>query len=698
MSHATRHDQTAPTAPSMDPLILEGVAVVSQLLATSAMGDGSHVEAEATWSEYEGHLRAAGSDSPLAALVGRLRLGSFEVKALLVLLSMHAEPLMRRLLAEVDPLGEAKGGAGVTVRTLLQHLCTDVGERVAARRVLLPGAALIDRHIVHLGATALPPGDGLLDRPLQMTAPAVRYCLSEPTLPAVRAGLYDLETPKDSLLDVVLDAREVGVLRSLTAPFAASLGAGPSVGARILLSGPPGTGKSLLSRALAAALGRPLLTLRAPELPDRAGLETALREALADAWLTGAVLVLDGCEAVLRPGDPRRDLVMRMLDATSSLALLHTSQPASLDPAVEQWVGHHHVIAAPDIEARQQIWEVHIPHDMAVSEDVDVQSLAERYDFAGATIRNAVSYAIAQARAAGGEARLTMALLEEACLAQVPRVDDGLTVRSGGHHRLRDIVLPDKALRQVTELVSACRSHGAVLSQWGFGARLSTGKGIISLFDGPPGTGKTFCAEIVANELGRPLHRVNIAEVVSKWAGETEKHIRKVFQQARLSHGVLLFDEADSLFSSRVTETRSASDRHSNMEVNLLLQEIERYPGVCILTTNSFGTLDKALSRRIQFRVTFEEPDAEQRERIWDVLCPPEAPRALDVDFAELADQFELTGARIKNALLRAAYRAHAAGRPLSMDLLEAACRDEYEDAGMLYVPRRSERPVRSAA
>jgi SpoVK/Ycf46/Vps4 family AAA+-type ATPase len=188
----------------------------------------------------------------------------------------------------------------------------------------------------------------------------------------------------------------------------------------------------------------------------------------------------------------------------------------------------------------------------------------------------------------------------------------------------------------------------------------------------------------MAGEFERPLYRVNIPEVVSKWVGETEKHIRQIFQHARVSHAMLLFDEADALFSARVAETQTATDRYANMEVNLLLQEIERFPGICILTTNFYGSLDRALIRRLQFRVTFEEPDAEQRTKIWETLCPTECPLDHDVDFASLAEEFEMTGGMIKNALLRAAYQSAERREVVNMSNLQAACRDEFVSAGKL--------------
>jgi SpoVK/Ycf46/Vps4 family AAA+-type ATPase len=245
-------------------------------------------------------------------------------------------------------------------------------------------------------------------------------------------------------------------------------------------------------------------------------------------------------------------------------------------------------------------------------------------------------------------------------------------------------------------VLDACRNHAFVMNAWGFGTRLATGKGIVVLFDGPPGTGKTLCAEVLANEIGRPLFRVNIPAVVSKWVGETEKHIQDVFAKARASHAMLLFDEADALFSRRVAETSSATDRYANMEVNLLLQEVERFEGIVILTTNLFGGLDDALRRRIGYRVTFPHPDAVQRSRIWQVLIPGRAPLAPDVDCEELGRAFDLAGGHIKNAILRAAYAAAATGGPITMRHFADAAAAECRSAGVLHRQgdrKRAERP-----
>ncbi|MBT9558526.1 MAG: ATP-binding protein, partial [Myxococcales bacterium] len=381
--------------------------------------------------------------------------------------------------------------------------------------------------------------------------------------------------------------------------------------------------------------------------------------------------------------DARRTATFRAIEQFDGLIVLTTNHPDRLDEALERRIIYHLAFEVPDAALRRQIWEVHLPPEVPVQGEIDLDHLASTYDFAGGTIKNAILMGVNRALARrSATPSVSMADLEYGCVSQLRYALEELTIRTVTHLRIGDIVLPPLALQKVKELLAAIRNQSVVLNRWGFGKKLITGKGIAVLFDGPPGTGKTLCAEIIAGEFGRPLYRVNLPEVVSKYVGETEKHIRAIFQQARISHAMLLFDEADSLFGSRMAETKSATDRYANLEVNLLLQEIERFPGVCILTTNFFGSLDKAIVRRLQYRVTFEEPDADQRRRIFETLTPPEAPLADDVDFRLLGQEFELTGGMIKNVLLRAAYLACDAGQPLTMAILRASSLEECRAAG----------------
>lgn len=611
-------------------------------------------------------------DGRLAQLAGRLELGTFELQCLVLAVAMQVEPALSRLVCE---LSHRPIERGLTVGFLLEHFRSGARQRATGRRVFHPQSPLLRHGLLRLEEPVGHAGAGLVDKRLLAAPPLVAWLLEEPGL---------AQRPIESWFRMGLAAEELEAIRRLIdqhARYADLLdewGLGVDLpaprGLRILISGPPGTGKTLLARTIGSYLSRPVITVDAA-LP---GMRPSLGDALVECRLVDAVLIVENADVI--GGSLSNDLT-----SFGGLVVLTSRKADCGVDELEDLIVHHVRLGVPDESVRRQIWEAHLPPGVPVFDDVDLDHLASRYHFTGAAIRNAVAHAAGEALTAAPDAPgLSMARLEAGCTAQLPVPRDGLTLRGVSKHTLDDIVLGDAAKKTVAELIGACRNRATVLSRWGFGRRLATGKGMTVLFDGPPGTGKTFCAEIIASELNQPLQRVNVAQVVSKWAGETEKHIHRIFQAARASQGVLLFDEADSMFSARVTETRTAADRQGNMEVNLLLQEIERFDGVCILTTNLFGALDPALVRRIQFRVTFEEPTQAHRERIFEVLCPSEAPLAADVSFRDLAARFELTGAMIKNALLRAAYRACAAGHAIDQTVLVGACIDEYAAAGRL--------------
>jgi SpoVK/Ycf46/Vps4 family AAA+-type ATPase len=222
-----------------------------------------------------------------------------------------------------------------------------------------------------------------------------------------------------------------------------------------------------------------------------------------------------------------------------------------------------------------------------------------------------------------------------------------------------------------------------VYEEWGFGRRVGYGKGMIALFSGPPGTGKTMLAGLIAKELDLDIYQVDLAQVVSKWVGETEKQLARVFDQAERAHAVLLFDEADSLFAKR-TEVKTSNDRYGNLAVNYLLQRLEAYSGVAILTTNKEAALDEALRRRLSLHLHLDTPKPPERERLWWSMLPTRAPSARNINFKQLAKEYEITGGYIKNITLRAAFLAATEGVPIHMGLLRRAAALEMEDMGRL--------------
>jgi SpoVK/Ycf46/Vps4 family AAA+-type ATPase len=248
-----------------------------------------------------------------------------------------------------------------------------------------------------------------------------------------------------------------------------------------------------------------------------------------------------------------------------------------------------------------------------------------------------------------------------------------------------DIVLPDDALAQLHEVCQRVAHRHRVLGEWGFDRKLSLGKGVNALFAGPSGTGKTMAAEIIANALGLDLYRIDLARVVSKYIGETEKNLDRVFSAAENANAILFFDEADALFGKR-SEVRDSHDRYANIEISYLLQKMEEYDGIAILATNLRQNLDDAFMRRLAFTVYFPFPDEASRRQIWTGIWtgiwPAETPLDSDIDLDFLARQFKLSGGNIKNIALASAFLAAEDKRPVTMAHLFQATRREHQKMG----------------
>jgi SpoVK/Ycf46/Vps4 family AAA+-type ATPase len=231
--------------------------------------------------------------------------------------------------------------------------------------------------------------------------------------------------------------------------------------------------------------------------------------------------------------------------------------------------------------------------------------------------------------------------------------------------------------------VATVRGRPLVLDEWGVGQKLASSAGVTVLFAGVPGTGKTMAAEIFASELGLDLYKIDLSTVVSKYIGETEKNLEKIFNEAASSNAILFFDEADAIFGKR-SEVKDAHDRYANIEISYLLQRMEMYDGVTILATNLRANLDEAFTRRLQFAVDFPFPEKEDRLRIWQTLFPPDVPHDPDLDFGLLAHRFKLAGGNIRNIIVSAAYLAAADGRNVTMGHLLHGTRRELQKMGRL--------------
>jgi hypothetical protein len=451
-------------------------------------------------------------------------------------------------------------------------------------------------------------------------------------------------------------------------------------GAPILaLSGPDEGTQSAVARLCAARLGRPLLTVTplAPEGEAVPGAE-ALPAALRDARLSCAVLYLDRWSPCLH----------EVGASTLNAALLAYEGPAIVS-GVEEWrpSGSRREreirrieCPIPSYEGRLAMWE-HLVQEGAGDARPDLEALAGQFALTSAKIRDA--FAAARDRAAqDGRSLEGRDLFSSARAHSSPRLS-GLARKIVPRYSWADIVLPDDQMALLHEIVDTVRGRPIVLGEWGVGAKLASSSGVTVLFAGPPGTGKTMAAEVIANELELDLYRVDLSTVVSKYIGETEKNLERIFEEAQSSNAILFFDEADAIFGKR-SEVKDAHDRYANLEISYLLQRMEIYDGVAILATNLRANLDEAFTRRLQFSVHMPFPEEAYRLRIWRTLFPPGVPRAADVDFGLLARRFRLAGGNIRNIIVSAAYLAAADGRAVTMAHLMHGTRRELQKMGRL--------------
>jgi len=324
----------------------------------------------------------------------------------------------------------------------------------------------------------------------------------------------------------------------------------------------------------------------------------------------------------------------------------------------------------PDFSMRRRLWENAVATVEGEIVSSNLEALADRFILTPAQIAAAAESACDR-YAADYDTTLETALFE-AARAQSDQSLGALATKVKTIHSWNDLILPRLTLQRVKEISAAIRQRHVVYSEWGFEARIATGLGLKVLFSGASGTGKTMTAGVIARDLGLDLYKIDLSGIVSKYIGETEKNLDRIFSAAQCSNAILFFDEADALFGKR-SEVKNAHDRYANIEVAYLLQKIEEYEGVVILASNLRKNIDEAFSRRMHYVVEFPLPDEAHRERLWRGMFPAQVPLGEDVDFRFLAGQFPIPGGDIRNVALEAAFLAAQNGKIITMKQLATA-------------------------
>ncbi|MEO6776289.1 MAG: ATP-binding protein [Kofleriaceae bacterium] len=458
-------------------------------------------------------------------------------------------------------------------------------------------------------------------------------------------------------------------------------------GARVLFGGTPGAGKLRLALALAAASGRrSVLCVEASFLPTDTGRLGALLRAVAqEAEILDAQLVLRRIDNLITTG-PVSSIVRQCIAraaghvwCTSDIDSAKMDAPHLSDLAIARIS-----VSLPDIELRRMAWIAELAQLHLEVAQADIKTVASEYPLSRAGIETAAKVAHAQMPTTDAMTSLLGRAAESQMRGQLER----FAKRSRSQARLDQVVLTENTREQVNELHTALKQRTFVMDRWGLTERHATGRGIVALFNGAPGTGKTMCAAALANEVDHPLYRIDVSNLVDRFVGETEKNLVRLFDEASASRAALLFDEADSLFSKRI-EAKDSTDRYANMQVNLLLNLIEDYDGFCVLTTNLKGSLDDAFLRRIVYKIVFEKPGHDELVALWEYHMPPSIPRHTDVDLDALAEEFDMiAGGDIKNAVLRAALAA-GGETPITQGMLRRSLINELRANGGVVADRR---------
>lgn len=405
----------------------------------------------------------------------------------------------------------------------------------------------------------------------------------------------------------------------------------------------------------------------------------AINLAVRDARLLGATLCCDGWDACLKQGIPTA-VLLDAICAHPDLVII----AGESDWQAQGTTGDRLLIwlefPMPSHHQRETLWQ-HYLNQYVPGIKVDTTHISGQFSLTTSQIRDAVLTArdIAARRS---EKPNSLDLLEAARIHSNPELGN-MARKIKPRYSWTDIILPREQTDMLREIVSMVRGRPQVLEDWGVGKKLAASRGVAVLFAGEPGTGKTMSAEVIAGELGLELYKIDLSGVVSKYIGETEKNLERIFSEAQSSNAILFFDEADSIFGKR-SEVKDAHDRYANLEISYLLQRMEAYDGVTILATNLRANLDEAFTRRLQFAIDFPFPEEEDRLRIWKTLFPPDVPRDKNIDLELLADRFKLAGGSIRNIIVSSAFLAAADGQKVTMKHLMHSIRREMQKMGRL--------------
>lgn len=603
----------------------------------------------------------------------------------------------------------------LSVGMLLELLCTGLEEKLEAREYFSPSAPLLRNRLISLvgdGTDANPP---LPSRFVKLDERIAAFLLnSDETDPKI-SWFSTLVKPVRSFDNLIVPDDQKNCLFE-----AVKRRIEEDSRLMFFFYGPSGTGKKLAAEACCKELRVNLLLADAGAFPKGAEGE-ALNLILREALLQKGAVFIENFEALWGRSQYGQDLdsglsssdpgygtygsslsgldlsgsgfsgsglsgLVRALDAFPGTVFLSAGQLWEPGSALRNNTFISCAFPLPAFAERKQLWKLCLENFENSIGEADIEDLASRFKLSGGQIRDVVS--TAQGFAASRKRDKAVIATEDlyrACRNRSSLKLNSLARKINPRRKWKDLVLAAPVKEQLEEICAFVRHKETVYSEWGFDKKLSLGKGLNILFAGPSGTGKTLAAEVIAGEVGLDLYKIDISGIVSKYIGETEKNLKKIFGEAVIGNAILFFDEADALFGKR-SEVNDSHDRYANIEVNYLLQQMEEHEGIIILASNYKRNLDDAFLRRLQFAVEFPIPDETSRKEIWTGMFPEKVRIGEDVDFNFLS-KFKLTGGNIKNIALLSAVLAADGSGVIGMKEILRALKREFQKMGKICTP-----------
>ena len=641
---------------------------------------------EAAFQEF--YVDVIQENSRLAWLQKTFDLSDFDLAIIAIAIAPELDRRYERLYVYLQDDVRCKRP---TVDLALNLLCTSALEKLTRRVHFSPGAPLIRHSLLHVFANSNQTQPPLLAHNIKLDRQVIQLLLGEQGLDERLVSFCQLITPQVQLDELPFKSE---IKQALISLVTANWLANKSL--NLYFQGEDLSGKRHAAEATANSLEVPLLIANLGKIVElKIELESNLKLLLREALFQNALLYIEDLEV----WQTKENTIFYQ----SLLNQLASYPKITILSGVKNWVsGSSKVMEIitvpfpmPDFEQRRFYWENYLQAAGIFLDAIELDSLSDRFRLTSEQIAAAVSTATDRVRwqlAVSGIPEPKINLKNYVKLTDLFATARGLFGQDLANlsHQVQpkyswdDLVLPANQKTQLREICNQVKHQHLVWKKWGFESKVSLGKGLNVMFSGTPGTGKTMAAEILARELQLDMYKIDLSQIISKYIGETEKNLNRIFTAAANANAIILFDEADAIFGKR-SEVKDARDRYANLEISYLLQKMEEYEGLAILTTNLRNNMDDAFVRRLRFIVDFPFPSEKQRYQIWQQIFPKSAPCSPEINVNFLARNFELTGANIRNIALTAAFLAADDRHQIEMVHLMQAMRREYQKMGKIF-------------